>query len=108
MSYMTISSQENHHFSLCSYFHAHPTTLLLKILGAPMHGPSPHLPLKYVTPLRAPIFSSKPTCIGLHTICLSSRRRFDRGFSPGILSGMFCPGILPGRFCPGGFCPSPF
>src|SRR6218665_2023991 len=41
MSYMTISSQENHHFSLCSYFHAHPTTLLLKILGGPMHGPSP-------------------------------------------------------------------
>src|SRR6218665_2688678 len=33
MSYMTISSQENHHFSLCSYFHAHPTTLLLKMLG---------------------------------------------------------------------------
>src|SRR6218665_4012289 len=33
MSYVTISSQENHHFSLCSYFHAHPTTLLLKILG---------------------------------------------------------------------------
>src|SRR6218665_3094369 len=33
MSYMTISSQENHHFSLCSYFHAHPTTLLLNILG---------------------------------------------------------------------------
>src|SRR6218665_3997046 len=32
MSYMTISSQEKHHFSLCSYFHAHPTTLLLKIL----------------------------------------------------------------------------
>src|SRR6218665_2930325 len=29
------------HFSLCSYFHAHPTTLLLKILGGPMHGPSP-------------------------------------------------------------------
>src|SRR6218665_257152 len=43
MSYMTISSQENHHFSLCSYFHAHPTTLHLKILGGPMHGPSPHL-----------------------------------------------------------------
>src|SRR6218665_2206968 len=41
MSYMTISSQENHHFSLCSYFHAHPTTLLIKILGGPMHGPSP-------------------------------------------------------------------
>src|SRR6218665_2391878 len=30
---MTIFSQEKHHFSLCSYFHAHPTTLLLKILG---------------------------------------------------------------------------
>src|SRR6218665_2824810 len=43
MLYMTISSQENHHFSLCSYFHAYPTTLLLKILGGPMHGPSPHL-----------------------------------------------------------------
>src|SRR6218665_3239500 len=41
MSYMTISSQENHNFSLCSYFHAHPTTLLLKIWGEPMHGPSP-------------------------------------------------------------------
>src|SRR6218665_2595718 len=43
MSYMIIFSQEKHHFSLCSYFHTHPTTLLLKILGGPMHGPSPHL-----------------------------------------------------------------
>src|SRR6218665_1531140 len=33
MSYMTLSSQEKHPFLLCSYFHAHPTTLLLKILG---------------------------------------------------------------------------
>src|SRR6218665_1448431 len=41
MSYMTISSQEKHNFSLCSCFHAHPTTLLLKILGGkPMHGRS--------------------------------------------------------------------
>src|SRR6218665_1573245 len=31
--YMTISSQEKHNFSLCSCFHAHLTTLLLKILG---------------------------------------------------------------------------
>src|SRR6218665_446976 len=31
--YMTISSQEKHNFSLCSCFHAHPPTLLLKILG---------------------------------------------------------------------------
>src|SRR6218665_1263649 len=30
-------------FSLCSCFHAHPTTLLLKILGGPMHGRPPHL-----------------------------------------------------------------
>src|SRR6218665_1586480 len=28
---------------LCSSFRAHPTTLLLKILGRPMHGPFPHL-----------------------------------------------------------------
>src|SRR6218665_1677317 len=43
MSYMTISSQENHHFSLCSYFHAHPTTLLLKILGGTNAWAVPHL-----------------------------------------------------------------
>ena len=43
MSYMTISSQEKHNFSLSSCFHAHSTTLLLKILGGPMHGRSPHL-----------------------------------------------------------------
>src|SRR6218665_863416 len=30
-------------FLLCSYFRAHPTTLLLKILRGRMHGPSPHL-----------------------------------------------------------------
>src|SRR6218665_299133 len=37
--------QKKHIFLLDSYFHAHPTTLLLKILGGPMHGPSPHLKL---------------------------------------------------------------
>src|SRR6218665_495222 len=42
MSYMTISSQEKHNFSLCSCFHTHPTTLLLTILGGPMHGRPPH------------------------------------------------------------------
>src|SRR6218665_2308802 len=64
MSYMTISSQENHHFSLCSYFHAHPTTLLLKILGEPMHGPSP---LKFwaTVPPRSPRL---PPGHGDHTI----------------------------------------
>src|SRR6218665_2522296 len=30
-------------FLLSSSFRAHPPTLLLKILGGPMHGPSPHL-----------------------------------------------------------------
>src|SRR6218665_2711992 len=30
-------------FLLCSYFRADPTTLLLKILGGRMHGPSSHL-----------------------------------------------------------------
>src|SRR6218665_1912801 len=30
-------------FLLFSYFPAHPTTLLLKILGGRMHGSSPHL-----------------------------------------------------------------
>src|SRR6218665_2678731 len=40
-SYMTLSSQEKHLFLLFSYFRAHPTTLLLKILGGRMHGPFP-------------------------------------------------------------------
>src|SRR6218665_737680 len=31
------------YFLLCSSFRAHATTLLLKILGGPMHGSSPHL-----------------------------------------------------------------
>ena len=30
-------------FLLCSYFRAHPTTLLLKIMRGRMHGQSPHL-----------------------------------------------------------------
>ena len=29
------------HFLICSCFRAHPTTLLLKILGGQMYGPSP-------------------------------------------------------------------
>src|SRR6218665_2651674 len=41
MSYMTLASQENTLFLLCSYFRAHPTTLLLKILGGRMHGRAP-------------------------------------------------------------------
>src|SRR6218665_3243133 len=41
--YMTISSQEKHNFSLCSCFHEHPTTLLLKILGRTNAWAVPHL-----------------------------------------------------------------
>jgi len=52
MSYVTFSSQEKPLFQkripwwhlfilLCSYFRAHSTTLLLKILGERMHGPTP-------------------------------------------------------------------
>src|SRR6218665_2015124 len=41
MSYITISSQEKHNFSLCSCFHALPTTLLLKILGGTNAWPVP-------------------------------------------------------------------
>src|SRR6218665_270033 len=55
MSYMTISSQEKHNFSLCSCFHAHPTTLLLKILGGPMHGRSPHLKFWGDRPPQSPL-----------------------------------------------------
>src|SRR6218665_3021760 len=53
-SYMTISSQEKHPFLLFSYFRTHPTTLLLKILGGRMHGPSPHLKLWGGPPPRFP------------------------------------------------------
>src|SRR6218665_247102 len=69
MSYMTIFSQEKHHFSLCSYFHAHPTTLLLKILGGPMHGPSPTSNFGGPVPLRSP-----PLLIFVNPFCFCVRR----------------------------------
>src|SRR6218665_1133624 len=72
MSYMTISSQENYHFSLCSYFHAHPTTLLLKILGEPMRGPSPHLKFfggRPPFPSRSPPLSV-PMMRSIHEQCI--------------------------------------
>src|SRR6218665_1844006 len=74
MSYMTISSQEKHNFSLCSCFHAHPTTLLLKILGGPMHGRSPTSnfggtvppvplgPRPWFTPILIPSNTPPPFC----------------------------------------------
>src|SRR6218665_2911070 len=42
-SCMTLSSQEKHLFLLFSYFRAHPTTLLLKILGGTDAWAVPHL-----------------------------------------------------------------
>src|SRR6218665_3929717 len=46
-------------FLLCSYFDAYPTTLLLKILGGRMHGPSPHLKFWGTVPqVSAPAFST--------------------------------------------------
>src|SRR6218665_3905408 len=85
MSYMTISSQEKHNFSLCSCFHAHPTTLLLKILGDQCMGgpptsnlgggPSPQSPLGLRpwsrSNTRASVFNSvcRPTCAPSDTQC---------------------------------------
>src|SRR6218665_850463 len=76
MSYMTFSSQEQPLFQiseensfmtpflLCSYFRAHPTTLLLKILGGGrMHGPSPHLKLWGDRPPSPPRFPPLFMCI---------------------------------------------
>src|SRR6218665_869607 len=54
MSYMTLSSQEKHFLLFCSYFRAHPTTLLLKILGGRMHGLSPHLKFWGIVPPVSP------------------------------------------------------
>src|SRR6218665_3463965 len=70
MSYMTISSQENHHFLLCAYFHAHPTTLLLKILGGDQcmgRPPTSHLgggPSPPVPPRSPPLVSPSVELLG--------------------------------------------
>src|SRR6218665_1755047 len=42
-------------FFLFSYFRAHPTTLLLKILGGRMHGPSPTSNLGGPSPRSPPL-----------------------------------------------------
>src|SRR6218665_1066665 len=68
MLYMTISSQENHHFSLFSYFRAHPTTLLLKILGGRMHGPSPTSNFGGTVPPSPPRFPPLGTVLQLKPI----------------------------------------
>ena len=43
MLYMTISSQENHNFSLFILSRTSDNTASQNIGGGPMHGPSPHL-----------------------------------------------------------------
>src|SRR6218665_1712438 len=51
---------------LCSYFRAHPTTLLPKILGGRMHGPSPHLKFFWnrpPVPPRSPPLTYTHTCM---------------------------------------------
>src|SRR6218665_2443311 len=45
-------------FLLTSYFHTHPITLLLEILGGRIHGPSPHLKLWGDRPLQSPYVSA--------------------------------------------------
>src|SRR6218665_3353358 len=91
MSYMTIFSQEKHHFSLCSYFHAHPTTLLLKILGGPMHGPSPHLKF-WGGPSPPDPPRSPPLLAYIHVFAEGGET-----FLPWrLLTWGFCPGFCPG------------
>src|SRR6218665_793109 len=86
MSYMTISSQENHHFSLCSYFHTHPTTLLLKILGGQCMGRPPTSNFGGTVPLFPP--RSPPLVSKL----LGYNRCFgDRFFTPSrFCASIFC------------------
>src|SRR6218665_220843 len=73
---MTISSQEKHNFSLCSCFHAHPTTLILKILGGPMHERSPHLKF-WGGPSPSPPIGLRP-CLYLGMTDVAMRRNGGR------------------------------
>ena len=66
MSYMTISSQEKHNFSLCSCFHAHPTTLLKILEGTNAWAvPPPQIlggPSSPVPPRSPPLPSEHVQC----------------------------------------------
>src|SRR6218665_2605817 len=78
MSYMTISSQEKHNFSLCSCFHAHPTTLLLKILGVTNAWAVPHLkfwggPSPPVSPRSPPLSVPQPDAIRYLTVLFDNK-----------------------------------
>src|SRR6218665_3986665 len=53
-------------FLLCSYFRAHLTTLLLKILGGRMHGPSPPQILGTVPPVPLGLRPWDYPCIIIH------------------------------------------
>jgi len=69
-AYMTLSSQKSTISEkncltpislLCSSFRAHPATLLLKILGGPLNGPSPNLKFWGTVPNGSP-----PLCARLY------------------------------------------
>src|SRR6218665_3491983 len=72
MSYMTISSQEKHNFSLCSCFHAHPTTLLLKILGGTNTWavPPPQILGGTVPPRSPPLCVCIYACMYICKLCM--------------------------------------
>src|SRR6218665_774355 len=59
-------------FLLCSYFHAHSTTLLLKILRRRLHGPSPTSTFGGTAPI--PLGLRPCLCLNDETGSLSCRR----------------------------------
>src|SRR6218665_3239130 len=64
MSYMTISSQENNHFSLCSYFHAHPTTLYFSKYWGTDAWAVPHLKFSGDRPSVPPAAARRSILVG--------------------------------------------
>src|SRR6218665_2227958 len=76
-----------HNFSLCSCFHAHPTTLLLKILGdqcmggpptSNFGGPSPPVPPRSPPLPILRLVGFFPTSCSLHGLVLTSDPTFTK------------------------------